>query len=137
VLSSLELLKARLGAYPAAFRAIAPLSHGARNPVTSETARAVAEEINEWLYSAGGMSASATTRKAILGLRHECRRWSKNGGNRPPDLYEIRNLVLRCLRLDLDLVGLESADFNDSPTWLANLQAEVRQLERLQPASRR
>jgi hypothetical protein len=60
--ASMETYKLRIAAYPAAFQAIAGLSHGASEEVSSEGAGVVAIKLNEWLYSAGGMCASATTR---------------------------------------------------------------------------
>jgi len=130
---SMEIYKMRLAAYPAAFQAIAGLSHGASESVTPGNAGAVAGKLNDWLYSAGGMCASATTRGAILGLRQTCRSWHREGGSRPKELYQFRNLALTSLRLDLDLEGLESYDFNDASTWLKTLQDELRQLEKRRP----
>ena len=116
---SIDLYKTRLAVYPAAFQAIAGLSHGGPKSVTSEDAGAVAAKLNDWLYSAGGMCASATTRGAIIGLRRSCRQWNKDGGKRPEELYQFRNLTLASLRLDLDLKGLESYEFDDTSTWLS------------------
>jgi hypothetical protein len=85
----------------------------------------VAEELNAWLYSAGGMCADATTRGAILGLRDSCDRWGRNGGPRPPQLYEFRNLAVAFLRRDLDLAGLEPFDVRRAVTHLAKLRDDL------------
>jgi hypothetical protein len=133
---SVETHKVRLASYPAAFRALAALSHGSANRADSDKAGEVATALNDWLYSAGGMCASAVTRGAILGLRQICRRWSKDGGDRPEELYGLRNLALSALRLDLDLPGLESYDFDDSATLLRQLQDDVHQMESRRPVRR-
>ncbi|MEU4562882.1 hypothetical protein AB0F72_31265 [Actinoplanes sp. NPDC023936] len=121
---NLELYKRRLDSYPAVFDAMRALSHGSAEPATAETADEVAHCLNDWLYSAGGMSASSTSRGAVLGLRIMCRNWHRTG-ERPKELYEFRNMSLRSLRLDLDLVGLEEYEFDDMKSWLRRLQDEM------------
>lgn len=122
VARSLELLRVRLTAYPAVFEAMAPLSTHSRALLTSEVAGEVAEKLNGWLYSVGGMCADATTRGAILGLRDSCDKWAASSGQRPPQLYEFRNLAVAFLRRDLDLAGLESFDVRRSVTLLGKLR---------------
>jgi hypothetical protein len=127
---SLELLRERLRSYPGAFLAIAPLSHGAGRNVDAEIAGRVVEDLNAWLYSAGGMCAGSATRAAIIGLRQSCQEWHSAGGERPRELYIFRNFAIKFLRLDLDLSGHnESWDFSDPAGWLRQLGDDLRQME--------
>jgi hypothetical protein len=125
VARALELHKARLASYPVAMEAIAPLSTHCRAALTAEVAGEVAEKLNTWLYSTGGMCADATTRAAVLGLRDSCQTWAAKGGARPPQLYEFRNLTIAYLRLDLDLPGLEPFDPHRGVTLLAKLRDDL------------
>jgi hypothetical protein len=127
---ALELRRARLAAYPAAFEAIAPLSTHRRSTLTGEVAAEVAEKLNSWLYSTGGMCADATTRGAVLGLRDSCSRWATIGDTRPPQLYEFRNLTITFLRRDLDLGGLEPYDFQRNVTVLNKLRDDLDALDK-------
>ncbi|MFJ4090946.1 hypothetical protein ACIPYS_05130 [Kitasatospora sp. NPDC089913] len=126
---ALELHKARLEAYPEVFRILGGLSHAAGPPLTPEVAGQVAAALNGWFYGPGGMCATATARGAVLGLRHCCRGWARDGGPRPKDLYRWRNLAIAALRRDLDLAGLESYDFRQGSTNLADLRRELEQDE--------
>ncbi|CAO5189642.1 DUF4760 domain-containing protein [Frankia sp. AiPs1] len=123
---NLELQKARLSAYPAAFEILRQLSKGGPTPVTAATASTVATQLNEWLYSVGGMSADETTRGAILQVRHFCRRWARDGSAyHPGDLYGWRNQALLALRRDLDLQGLESYDLGEDSTMLKRMENDL------------
>jgi hypothetical protein len=122
---SLELYKSRMASYPEAHAALAPLSHASPEPVTPQIAETVARQLNQWLYSAGGLCADATTRGALLGLRECCRKWARAGGPEPEDLYAWRNLLGTFLRRDLDVLGLESYDFDLDPSLLNKLQREL------------
>ncbi len=112
-----------------------PLSHTAT--VTPQTAEMVAHELNEWIYSAGGLCAEATTRGAVLGLRDCCRKWAEDGGAQPNDLYTWRNLTTTFLRRDLDLGGLDSYDFDLGSTLLSKLQDELDSSRRRRRGNRR
>jgi hypothetical protein len=130
VARSLELHRTRLAAYPAAFAAMAPLSSRNRADLTVQVAAEVAAELNAWLYSTGGMCADATTRGAILGLRDSCDRWAGSSGQRPPQLYEFRNLAVAFLRRDLDLAGLEPFDVRRGVTLLGKLRGDLDALDK-------
>jgi hypothetical protein len=121
----LERHKIRLASYPEAFRIIGKLSHHAREPLTAEIAHQVAHELNDWLYSAGGMSADTSTRGAIVKLRSVCSHWEVGQKKRPDDLYLWRNRALFLLRNDIGLQGLETKDFQDTPTLLKQVQEQV------------
>lgn len=77
---SLELYKARLTSYPRVFEILEKLSNHTSEPVTQEKAEQIAQELNEWFYSAGGMCAETSTRGAIRGLRDCCFKWGRKGG---------------------------------------------------------
>jgi hypothetical protein len=126
---SVELYKTRMSTYPRAHQALAPLSHASDEVITREVAGSVARELNDWLYSVGGLCADATTRGALLGLRECCRQWAADG-QQPAQLYEWRNLLTTFLRRDLDVLGLDSYDFDPGSTLLAKLQFELQALER-------
>ncbi len=122
---SLELYKARLTSYPRVFEILEKLSHRTSDPVTQEKAEQVAQELNEWFYSVGGMCAETSTRGAIRGLRDCCFKWGRKGGEEPSDLYEWRNTAMLLLRRDLDIQGLESFDFAEGATLLKRLREEI------------
>ncbi|WP_326673378.1 hypothetical protein [Streptomyces canus] len=122
---ALENHKTRLASYPDAFAVIRRLSHGSSDAATPQVAAKVADDLNDWLYSTGGMCADADTRGALLGLRHSCRRWAESGGQRPDDLYTWRNLTLEFLRRDLDIMGLETYGSELDATMLEKLQQEL------------
>jgi hypothetical protein len=124
---ALEVHRQRLAAYPEAFRILRGVSHPAV-PGAAEAAR-VAVELNDWIYSAGGMCAEAGTRGAIIGLRNSCRKWQKTG-EKPGDLYAWRNAALAMLRLDLDLEGLEDYDLAKPQTVLERLQRQIAAAEK-------
>lgn len=127
---SVEVHRARLASYPAAFEAMAPLSTPNRAALTAEVAGEVGKKLNAWLYSTGGMCADATTRSAVLGLRDSCDKWATTGGSRPPQLYEFRNLTITFLRRDLDLDDIEPFDLNRNLTLLGKLRDDLEAHER-------
>jgi len=120
----LEKYKTRIASYPAMFVIIGKLSHKAKVPATSEKAKEIAEELNDWLYSAGGMCAEPSTRGALLKLRDACLNWNRHGV-KPEDLYKWRNYALLLLRNDLGIKGLESFDYNKMATLIERVKEEV------------
>ncbi len=123
---STELYKARLAAYPKALEIIGKLSARAAVPATPDIARTVANELNGWFYSAGGLYADTRTRGALLGLRESCLAWKQ--GSRPPELLQWRDAAVFLLRRDLDLQGLESFDQQDSAPLLEKIKKDLEAL---------
>ena len=122
----LEKYKARIASYPDMFTIIGKLSHKAKIPATSEKAKDIAEELNDWFYSAGGMCAEPSTRGALLKLRDACLHWNKRGV-KPDDLYKWRNYSLLLLRNDLGIKGLESFDYRTMASLIERVKEEVNQ----------
>ena len=122
----LEKYKARIASYPVMFAIIGKLSHKAKIPATSEKAIDIAEELNDWLYSAGGMCAEPSTRGALLKLRDACLHWNKRAV-KPDDLYKWRNYSLLLLRNDLGIKGLESFDYHKMASLIERVKEEVNQ----------
>ena len=123
---ALELYGQRLAVYPAVFKIIGRLSHGAEPKPDASIAGQVAIELNDWIYGAGGLCAEAGTRGALLGLRLRCSAWATAGNEaRPKDLYDWRNVALAMLRLDIDIVGLEEYDFGNMQSALDRLRNDV------------
>jgi hypothetical protein len=120
---TLELYKARLNSYPELVQIMLKVSSRSIGSVTLIEAQAVAAELNSWFYSVGGLCADSRTRGAVLGLRECCDLWARSG-TRPKEFFAIRNAALFFMRRDLDLGGLESYDFSNTSTLLAELQAD-------------
>jgi hypothetical protein len=79
---SLELYKSRMATYPDVHRALAPLSHTAT--VTPEAAGEVARQLNEWIYSAGGLcvcgSHNPRSGSGAAGMQARCPKIFTRGG---------------------------------------------------------
>jgi hypothetical protein len=121
---TIKLYETRLNSYPELLKTISRISTRSISSVTPTDAQAIAAELNSWFYSAGGLCADSRTRGAVLGLRECCDYWARNG-KRPKEFFEIRNAALTFMRRDLDLGGLESYDFSNTSTLLAELQADL------------
>ena len=123
-----EVYKARLSSYPCIQEVIGQLSSQAPTPLTSEHSKIIAQAINSWIYSVGGLVAETNTRAAILGLRDACNTWKE--GPQPKEIIEWRNAALFLLRRDLDVLGLESAEaLKDRTSLLVKIQKEILELE--------
>lgn len=120
---AVELYKARLSEYPKLLKIIGKVSSYASVTVTPELAHEAANEINEWFYSAGGLCADTRTRGAILGLRQSCLMWKD--GIIPPEVRQWRNVAVYSLRRDLDIIGLESFDTDDTASLLVQMKKEM------------
>lgn len=120
---SVELYKARLAEYSRLFPLFGRLSTRAPVPLTPQSAAEVAQEINDWLYSAGGLVAAKSTRGALLALRDRLLRWQE--GRRPDEIRVWRNAAMFALRRDLDILGLESFEPGQDTTLLQQLKQEM------------
>ena len=120
---AVELYKARLTEYPKLLKIIGRLSTYAPVKLTPEIAHEIADEINEWFYSAGGLCADTRTRGAILGLRQACIKWKED--SLPSDVRQWRNAAMWSLRRDLDIIGLESFNPDDTAPLLAQIKKEM------------
>lgn len=120
---ALELYKLRLQTYPKGLEIIGKLSTRAANPLTPEKSRQIAEELNAWFYSAGGLCADTRTRGALLGLRESCLAWKS--GDMPAEIRQWRDAAVFLLRRDLDLLGLESFSEQDTAPLLEKLKREM------------
>src|SRR2546423_3424968 len=122
-----ELHRTGLAEYPNLTTILARLSSQADSSLSPESARDVARAINGWFYGVGGLCLHKSTRGAILGLRDACYHW-QGGGTMRDEIKEWRNVVMFYLRRDIDLIGLESFNPQDTKSLLANLKEEIRQL---------
>jgi hypothetical protein len=122
-----ELHKVRLREYPAVIKIIGRLSTHASELLSPQKCHAIADDLNGWFYSAGGLCADQSTRRALLGLRESCRTWST--GPFPLKILEWRDATSFLLRRDLDLKGLESFDPKDMVSILDGLKHEMKVLE--------
>jgi hypothetical protein len=112
--------------YPDMFTIIGKLSHKAKIPATSEKAKEIAEELNDWFYSAGGMCAEPSTRGTPLKLRDACLHWNKRGV-KPDGLFKWRNYSLLLLRNDLGIKGLETFDYRTMASLIERVKEEFNQ----------
>lgn len=94
-----ELHKLRLATYPQLHQLLQKLSPPPHVPLTAEQCHHIATEINNWLYSAGGLYTESETRTAIINLRDLCLDWD---GDRQ-QLAEGRDTVLHLLRKDIGI----------------------------------
>jgi hypothetical protein len=125
---TLEIYKARLNSYPELLEIMSKVSSRAVASVTASEAESIAAELNTWFYSVGGLCADSRTRGAVLALRQSCDVWAVHD-TRPKELYQIRNAVLIFMRRDLDLGVPESYDFSNASTLLAEIQADIDEIQ--------
>lgn len=123
----LELYKVRLETYPEILKVIGDLSTRASEQLTPEKAKQVANKINQWIYSAGGLYASKEARGALLGVREVLLSWDKqkDWGH----LYALRNPAILLLRRDIDVKGLESYDLNNPQSLLDGLKEAINSIK--------
>jgi hypothetical protein len=119
-----EVQKTRLLSYPAVFKIFGKMSNRAVEPLDSMSALRVAGELNDWIYSAGGMSADESTRGAVLALRELLLKWNIEDVM-PADFYTWRNRALLLLRRDIDISGLESYDSSDIGSLLEQVKVDA------------
>jgi hypothetical protein len=98
---SVELHRARMAEYGRLSKLLLGTSTASREKLTPATAHEMANEINDWMYGAGGLMASARTRNAGWALRDRLLRWKE--GKQPKDILEVRTLLWWSMRQDLDI----------------------------------
>jgi len=109
---AIELFKKRLEAYPSVWEVLGQLSEEAVVSLNPATAIEVARQLNNWLYSVGGLCADRATRRALLDVRNTCLDL-KPSDKLIRDIKRVRVLrddAMTYLRRDLALKGLESFD---------------------------
>ena len=108
---AVELFKKRLAVYPPVWEALGALSEQAVAPLDEAKAILIARQLNDWLYSVGGLCADRQTRRALLDVRNGCLDFASAGFS-ISTLRELRDNAMIYLRKDLALKGLESFDTN-------------------------
>lgn len=119
---SVELHRQRMEEYAGLSKILMALSTTSQKALTIAHAHQVAGEINEWMYGAGGLIASAKTRNAGWALRDRLLRWKT--GRQPKDIMEVRTLLLWSMRNDLDIPSGRTQD-TEEDSLLEQLQHEM------------
>ncbi len=123
---SVELYRKRMAEYAELSKILIGLSTTQQKALTIARAHAIAAEINEWMYGAGGMVASARTRNAGWALRDRLLRWK--AGSQPKDIMEVRTLLMWSMRNDLDIASGRAID-TSRDTLIQQLQDEMNKVE--------
>ncbi len=123
---SVELYRKRMAEYAELSKILMELSTTKQKQLTIARAHAIAEEINEWMYGAGGMVASARTRNAGWALRDRLLRWK--AGAQPKDIMEVRTLLMWSMRNDLDIPSGRIDDESED-SLLKQLRDEMEKVE--------
>ena len=125
---SSELYKARMIEYSKMMETLYSLSRRAKTKLTPGDAHRIAEEINQWMYGAGGLYASARTRKAGYDARDTLLAW--NEGDFPRSIIDTRESLIWSMKEDLDIpFGSRKAEFPREPI-LTLLQDEMKTIEK-------
>ena len=123
---SVELYRKRMAEYAELSKLLLSLSTTQQKKLTVARAHEIAEEINEWMYAAGGMVASARTRNAGWALRDRLLRWK--AGAQPKDIMEVRTLLMWSMRNDLDIASGRTED-TSGDTLIQQLKDEMNKVE--------
>ncbi len=122
---SVELYRARMAEYAKLMKILMALST-VQKKLTIAGAHEAAGVINEWMYGAGGLVASARTRNAGWALRDRLLRWK--AGSQPKDIMEVRTLLMWSMRADLDIPSGRTRDVSGD-TLIEQLQDEMNRVE--------
>jgi hypothetical protein len=123
---SVELYRKRMEEYAALSQILIALSSTNQKKLTPAKAHEAADAINEWMYGAGGLVASASTRNAGWALRDRLLRW--RAGPVPKDISDVRSLLAWSMRRDLDIPTGSRRDENQD-TVIKQLQDEMNRVE--------
>ncbi len=119
---SVELYRARMAEYAKLSEILIGLSTRNQPKLTVVKAHAIGAVINEWMYGAGGLVASARTRNAGWALRDRLYRWKS--GAQPKDILEVRRLLMWSMRADLDISSGRAEDTAEA-SLIQRLQEEM------------
>jgi hypothetical protein len=123
---SVELHRKRMEEYARLSKILMGLSTTTKKQLTIASAHQLAEEINEWMYGAGGLLAGAKTRNAGWALRDRLLRWK--AGHQPRDIMEVRTLLLWSMRNDLDIPSGRTQD-TEEDSLLKQLKDEMNEVD--------
>ncbi len=123
---SVELHRRRMDEYTVLSKIMMALSSTSQKQLTIAKAHQVAADVNEWMYGAGGLIASAKTRNAGWALRDRLLRWK--AGPQPKDIMEVRTLLLWSMRNDLDIPSGRAQDTEEN-SLLEQLQEEMTRVD--------
>jgi hypothetical protein len=122
---SVELHRKRMEEYAGLSKILMALST-TQKELTIARAHQIAAEINEWMYGAGGLVASAKTRNAGWALRDRLLRWK--AGRQPKDIMEVRTLLLWSMRNDLDIPSGRAQD-TEEDSLLEQLKRDMNKVD--------
>src|SRR5512143_1435410 len=123
---SVELHRKRMDEYANLSKILMALSTTTKKQLTITKAHQIADEINEWMYGAGGLLAAAQTRNAGWALRDRLLRWK--AGSQPRDIMEVRTLLLWSMRNDLDIPSGRTQD-TEEDSLLKQLKDEMNRVD--------
>lgn len=123
---SVELHHRRMEEYANLSKILMALSTTTKKELTIARAHEIAEQINEWMYGAGGLLAGAKTRNAGWALRDRLLRWKT--GHQPKDIMEVRTLLLWSMRNDLDIPSGRTQD-TEEDSLLKQLKDEMNRVD--------
>ena len=124
---SVELHRRRMDEYARLSQILMALSTTNKKELTIARAHQIADELNEWMYAAGGLLAGAKTRNAGWALRDRLLRWK--AGHQPRDIMEVRTLLLWSMRNDLDIPSGRTQD-TEEDSLLKQLKDEMNRVDR-------
>lgn len=107
----LEIQKIRIEEYPKILSSLEVISSKSKMKPTKTTIDSLGRNINEWLYSRGGLCASFNTREALRNLRNACFELDIKDSI-PNEILDWRNVAFQYMRFDLD--------FNEDENWDSN-----------------
>ena len=123
---SVELYRKRMAEYADLTKTLMALSTTQKPKLTVSRAHEIADEVNGWMYGAGGLVASKRTRNAGWALRDRLLRWK--AGPQPRDIMEVRTLLMWSMRSDLDLATGRTEEVSED-TLIQQLKDEMNRVE--------
>ncbi len=123
---SVELYRKRMAEYAELSKLLLALSTTQKQKLSVARAHEIADQINKWMYGAGGMVASKRTRNAGWALRDRLLRWK--AGSQPKDIMEVRTLLMWSMRSDLDLPTGRTEEVSEE-TLIQHLKDEMSRVE--------